>query len=68
MFVFSRPCHRIGLGQSRKHSQSPVHNAARGLYALAHHTEAETATQGVLGPAAHVIVTRAPRLNRVSVN
>ena len=43
---FSRPCHRIGLGQYRWHSQRPVRNAARGLYALAHHTEAETATQG----------------------
>ena len=46
MFAFSRPCHRIGLGQYRKHNQRPVRNAGRGLYALAHHREAETATQG----------------------
>ena len=44
---FSRPCHRIGLGQPRLHSQRSVRDAARDLYALAHHTEAETATQGV---------------------
>ena len=37
---FSRPCHRNGL------IQRPVHNATRGLYALAHHTEAEKAIQG----------------------
>ena len=50
MFVFSWPSHMIGISQSRLHSQRPVHNAARGLYALARHTEAETATQGGYGP------------------
>ena len=34
------------MSQSRKHTQRPVRNAAEGLYALAHHTEAETAIKG----------------------
>ena len=50
MFVFSRPSHMIGISQSRLHSQRPVHNAARSLCAVAHHTEAGTATQGVITP------------------
>ena len=35
-----------GSARANPVTQRPVRDAARGLYALAHHTEAETATQG----------------------
>ena len=34
-----------GISQPHWHSQRPVRNTARGLNELAHHTEAEMATQ-----------------------